>query len=115
MGCLMRWALSVVAVLIAVYLAKALGLVLYWEPEWRVIIFVPVLAVVNAVLGTVLRIMSLPVTLLTFGLFGFVINALMFWLAGWLTGASMNFWSALFGSVVTTFVGGWLDRLVRRV
>ena len=70
-------------------------------------------ALANAVLGTVLRLLSLPLSCLTLGLFGFVVNALVFWEAGALTGATMNFWSALFGSVVVTLISSPLSAIVK--
>jgi putative membrane protein len=109
----MHWAIGVVAVLVAVWLAKQLGLKLEWPQAWRIVIFVPVLAFANAVIAPVLKILALPVSCLTLGLFGFVVNALVFWMAGAATGAQMTFLSALFGSVVVTLVGGVLSRLVR--
>ena len=96
-----RWAAGVIALLITVWVAQMLPPVrLEWVPEWRVIIFVPVLAVVNVVIGPIISLLALPINCLTFGLFSFVINALLFWLAGAATGADMNIWGALFGSMV---------------
>lgn len=96
----LRWLVGVIAILITGILAHALGIGLDWKPQWHVIIFVPVLAIINTVIGPVLRLLSLPISCLTFGLFSFVINALLFYLAGHATGAQMNVWGALFGSVV---------------
>ena len=110
---ILHWVVGVIAVAVAVWLANQIGLKLGWTPAWRIAVFVPVLAVVNAVIGPVLRILSLPITCLTFGLFGFVVNALVFWIAGAATGAKMNFWSALFGSIVVTFVGAALSRVIK--
>ncbi len=111
---LTRWLIGIVAVLIAVWLAKTLRLQLQWPDIWRIVIFVPVLALVNGVLGTLLRFLSVPLTCLTLGLFGFVINAIVFWTAGALTGAQMNFLSALFGSVVVTVISSPLSAIVER-
>jgi putative membrane protein len=97
----LRWTAGVIALLITVWVARMLPPVrLDWVPPWHVIIFVPVLAVVNAVIGPIIKLLALPINCLTFGLFSFVINALLFWLAGVATGADMNAWGALFGSVV---------------
>ena len=96
----LRWLVGVIAILITGVLAHALGLRLDWDPRWHVIIFVPVLAVINTVIGPILRLLSVPINCLTFGLFSVVINALLFWLAGHATGAQMNVWGALFGSIV---------------
>jgi len=103
----------VIAVAVAVWLAGRIGLVLKWPSAWRMVVFVPVLALVNGLIGPALRILSLPITCMTFGLFGFVVNAIVFWIAGRATGASMSFWSALFGSVVVTVVGGLLSRAIK--
>lgn len=97
---LLRWLVGVIAILITGIMAHALGLKLDWEPPWRVIIFVPVLAIINVVIGPVLRLLSLPINCVTFGLFSFAINALLFWGAGRATGAQMDIWGALFGSLV---------------
>lgn len=108
-----HWVVRVIAVVVAVVLAKNLGLKLEWDPAWRIAVFVPVLALANSTVGPVLRIMSMPVTCLTLGLFGVVINALVFWLAGTITGAEMNFVSALFGSVVVGVVGAGLGTAIK--
>ncbi len=110
---ILNWVVGVIAVAVTVWLAKQIGLVLEWPSAWRVVVFVPVLALVNGLIGPVLRILSLPITCLTFGLFGFVVNAIVFWIAGAATGAKMSFWSALFGSIVVTFVGGALSRAIK--
>jgi len=108
-----HWVVGVIAVVIAVVLAKNLGLKLDWRPAWKIAIFVPVLAIANSTVRPVLRMMSMPVTCLTLGLFGVVINALVFWLAGTITGAEMNFVSAMFGSVVVGVVGAILSTVIK--
>jgi putative membrane protein len=61
-----------------------------------------VIGLFNAVLRPVLVILTLPVTIVTVGLFLFVINALMFWAAsGVLSGFFVaGFWAALLGSLI---------------
>lgn len=109
----MHWVMGIIAVVIAVWLARNLGLKLEWDPAWKIAVFVPVLALANSTVGPVLRLLSMPVTCLTLGLFGFVINALVFWLAGALTGAQMSFLSALFGSIVVGAVGALLGMVIK--
>jgi len=110
---LLRWVLGVIAVLITIRLAQMLGLTLHWPNAASLIIFVPVLAMVNAIIGTILRLLAMPITCITLGLFSFVINALVFWIAGATTGAQMSFWGALFGSLCMTIVSGILNRIIR--
>ncbi len=61
-----------------------------------------ILALVNAFIKPFVQIITLPVTILTLGLFSLVINALMFMLAGWITpGFEVEgFLSALLGSLL---------------
>lgn len=97
----LRWTVGVIAILITVAVSRLLPPVqLEWVPAWHVIMFVPVMAIVNAVIGPIIKLLSLPINCMTFGLFSFVINAVLFYGAGRLTGARMNVWGALFGSLV---------------
>jgi putative membrane protein len=61
-----------------------------------------VLGIVNAVVRPLMVVLTLPFTILTFGLFLLVINALMLWLvAGLVPGIRIeSFWAALMGSVL---------------
>ena len=61
-----------------------------------------VLGLLNTLVRPVLVLLTFPVTLVTLGLFLFVINALMFWAAsGLLGGFGVNgFWAALLGSII---------------
>ena len=63
----------------------------------RAVIVALVLALLNATLGAFLSLLALPLTLLTFGLFGFVIDALVIMTAGYfLKGFTVDgFWPAL--------------------
>lgn len=103
---LVSWLAGVLAVLATVWLAKQLGILLYWPEKWKILIFIPILAIVNAVLGSAMRILTVPLTCLTFGLFHFVVNAIVFYTAGVLTNAKMNFWSAVFGSICVSVLSG---------
>ena len=61
-----------------------------------------------------LLVLTLPVTLLTLGLFIFVLNGLMFWLAGSLIDGFVvaGFWPAVFGSMVYSVVSWALSGLL---
>lgn len=70
-----------------------------------------VFGIVNALIRPVLRFVSFPFILVTFGLFALVINAGMLELTAWLTDALRvdGFWAALWGSVVISLVGWVLE------
>lgn len=72
------------------------------------------IAIVNATVGTVLKFLFFPVTVLTLGLFLLVLNALLLKLASMFTPgfAVRGFFSALVGSVVLTILTGLLRHIV---
>ncbi len=75
--------------------------------DWGAAIFTAiVLGIVNAVVKPILIVLTIPITVLTLGLFLFVINALMLWMAGSLVSGVRikGFWYALLGSVVLSIL-----------
>jgi putative membrane protein len=75
-----------------------------------------VLGLVNAVVRPVLVLLTLPVTVLTLGLFIFVLNGLLFWMVGtWLEGFDVGgFWSGVIGALLFSIVSWLLSALVQR-
>jgi putative membrane protein len=70
------------------------------------------LGIVNALVRPIAIVATLPLTIVTLGLFLFVVNAMMFGLVAWLLGdfAVSGFWAALFGSLVvsiTSTLASW--------
>jgi putative membrane protein len=76
-----------------------------------------VLGLFNTLLRPVLVLLTLPVTVLTLGLFLFVINALMFYFAASvLDGFQVDgFWAALVGSLLYTLCGLVIDAAMERI
>lgn len=72
------------------------------------------IGVINGTLGAVLKLVTLPLTILTLGIFWFVINALMIWLASALIPGFQiqDFSSAFWGGIVLTIVNTLLKFLV---
>ena len=70
------------AVLVAVLIASRFALVEFTNSgDWlTIIVFAVGVALINALIGPVLKIVSLPVTVLTLGLWILVLNGLLFWL-----------------------------------
>jgi putative membrane protein len=113
MKILVKWLLSAVALLAVAHLYS--GVVV--QSFSSALIAALVIGLFNAVLRPVLVVLTLPVTVVTLGLFLFVINALMFWsAAGILDGFHVQgFSAALIGSLLYTLLGmvinSALDRL----
>lgn len=110
--------------IILVWLVNALALiaVAYLMPSISVSSFTSaliaalVLGLVNAVIRPVLVLLTLPVTVLTLGLFILVINALLFWLVGSILEGFrvQGFWGAFVGSILFSIVSWALSMLVLR-
>jgi len=73
-----------------------------------------VLGLINTLIRPVLILLTLPATLLTLGLFIFVINGLLFWFAGsFVKGFTVDgFWAAVFGAIVYSLISWALSALV---
>lgn len=72
------------------------------------------LGLVNTLIRPLLLLLTLPVTLLTLGLFIFVINGLLFWFVGsFIEGFVVGgFWAGVFGAVVYSLVAWLLSALL---
>ncbi|GAB3082587.1 phage holin family protein [Corynebacterium aquatimens] len=58
---------------------------------------------VNAVISPILHTLSLPLKIVTFGIFSLLVNTLLFSITGWLSGLNISgFWAAFFGAIVMT-------------
>ena len=95
---------------------------------WQVIVVAVILALINSYLKPILKALSFPITLLTMGLFAFILNALLLLLVAFIAGLAKisftiggfppgftadSFIGALLGSIVISLVSivlGMLDR-----
>lgn len=102
-----RWLLLAAALLLVAHLYSGVEV----QSFGAAMIAALVLGLFNAVLRPLLVLLTLPVTVLTLGLFLFVINALMFyWAAGLLDGLSVKgFGAALIGSLIYSVCGVVID------
>ena len=81
----------------------------------KALISAAVFGLVNALIGPVIRILALPITFLTFGLFAIVVNAIIFGIAAWLVEGfrlRWGFWSAMFGAIALGFINSLLYSLL---
>jgi putative membrane protein len=77
--------------------------------NWVVVAII--FGVVNAILRPILMLLTLPINLVTLGLFTLVINALMLWLTSWLSSALTvdGFITALLGAIIISVVSTVLN------
>ena len=103
MRLILKWLLSAFALLAVAYLYNGVQVTSFGSA----LIAAAVIGLLNMVVRPVLVVLTLPVTIVTLGLFLFVINALMFWAAaGLLQGFHVNgFGAALLGSLIYSLLG----------
>lgn len=108
-----RWLLLAAALLLVAYLYPGVTITSFGTA----LIAAFVLGLLNTVVRPLLVLLTLPVTLLTLGLFLFVINALMFWAAAsLLDGFNVaGFTAALIGSLIYSLCGMVIDVAVERL
>jgi putative membrane protein len=113
MKILVRWLLLAAALLLVSYLYTGVSV----SSFGAALIAAFVLGLFNTLVRPLLVLLTLPVTLLTLGLFLFVINALMFWAAaGVLDGFNVTgFGAALIGSLIYSVCGIVIDAAVERL
>jgi putative membrane protein len=110
---LLRWALLAGALLLVAHLYPGVTV----KSFGAAMVAALVLGLLNSVVRPVLLLLTLPITVLTLGLFVFIINALMFWAAAsLLDGLHVNgFVAALIGSLLYTLCAMAIDVVVERV
>jgi putative membrane protein len=108
---LLTWLVAALSLLLTAYIVPGFE----FDNFLRAALAALVLGLVNAIVRPILLILTFPLTLLTLGLFLFVVNALMLWLVGFLTpGFTVaGFLPALLGSIVLTLVSTLLSQFVR--
>ena len=110
MRLLLHWILSALAVWIVAHIVPGISV----SGPVAALIAALVIGLVNATLGLLLKIVTFPLTILTLGLFWFVINALMLELAAALVPGFQvrGFVAALIGAVMLSLVSSVLQWLV---
>jgi putative membrane protein len=102
MGMIIRLLLNALAVFLAAYFVP--GIVL--SGFETALIVALVLGLINIFIKPVLKIITLPINIVTLGLFGLVINAFLFWLAGYVVEGFdvLGFVPAFVGALVVAVV-----------
>jgi len=112
MGFIIAVLVNAAALWVAVQLLDGLDFSGEWY-QWAILALV--FGVVNAVVKPILKILTLPITVITLGLFLLVLNALMLYLTSWLAGllgltfTIGGFLDALLGAIVIALVGTVLN------
>ncbi|MBM3835460.1 MAG: phage holin family protein [Verrucomicrobia bacterium] len=99
---LQRWAINTLAVLVAANVIQGIR----YETVAGLLVASLLLGILNAFLRPVMMLLSLPLLILTLGLFTFVINALLLYLVGWLVKGFQveTFWAAFWGALIISLI-----------
>jgi putative membrane protein len=107
---LLVWLINAVALIAVAYLLPGVGLASFGAA----LVAALILGLVNTVIRPVLVLLTLPVTILTLGLFIFVINGLLFWFVGsFIQGFVVaGFWWGVLGAIVYSLISWALSSLL---
>ena len=115
MGFLIRVLVTAASLWVAVALIDGFDFEGEW---WQFLVLALILGIVNAVVKPLLKLLSLPLVILTLGLFLLVVNALTLQIVVWLSGAldlgltsTGFFWATFLASIVVS-IAGWLINAV---
>ena len=109
-GLLIRWLLLTISIIVTSYLVDGIYVTSFFSAFFAA----AVLGILNALFRPILILITLPINILTLGLFTFVINALLLKMAsGVVPGFYVQgFWSAVFGSLIISLVSWVLNSFV---
>ncbi len=105
-----KWLVNALAIFLVGQFLPGIHVPDYMTALWVAL----VLGIVNTIIRPILLLITLPINLLTLGLFTFVINGFLFWLA---TKFVHNFtidgfWPAVLGALIVSIIAMVLDRLI---
>ena len=119
MNFIIRWLVTAVAVGVAVWLVPGIDLIGGTSAWAGIALFALILSLVNISIRPIMQVLSLPVTVLTLGIFYLVVNTLMLYIAAWLANGIFqvglvidSFGSAFVASIVISIESALVNALV---
>lgn len=111
MGLLMRWLISALTLIIVANVIEGVQI----SGLSSALIAILVLGIANAVIRPILLILTLPINIITLGLFTFVINAIILYMvASVVTGFEISgFLDAVIGTILLSLMGSLVNMLVK--
>ena len=109
-GILIRWLVLTAAIMFASYLIEGIEV----KGFFSALFAAAVLGILNAFFRPILIVLTLPINILSLGLFTFIINAMLLKMAsGVISGFEVyGFWSAVFGSLLISIVSWVLSSFI---
>ena len=119
MNFIIRWIVTAIAVAAAVWIVPGIEIISGGASWVGIALFALILSLVNMSIKPILQVLSLPVTVLTLGIFYLIVNTRLLYLAAWLAnglfGAGFyiaSFGSAFVASIVISIVSALVNGLV---
>ncbi len=106
---LKRWLILTIAICLTPYIISGISVNSFIDA----LIAALILGILNIIIKPVLKILTLPINIITLGLFTLVINAILLEIVAWLIpGFSIvSFWSAILGGIfisIVSWILGWI-------
>lgn len=110
---LLRWLLNAGALWLVASMFRGVHVQSYVAALWAVLL----ISLLNALVRPILLILTLPITLLTLGLFLFILNGVMWWMASGLFNDLHvdGFWAAVWGAALYSVFSLVIDSLLSRL
>ncbi len=107
---LIRWFINALALILISQVIKGVEV----EGFFPALVAAAVLGIINAVLRPILLLITLPITILTLGLFALVINGFMLYIAGSVVEGFhvSGFWSSVFGALFLTVISSLANAFI---
>lgn len=119
MGFIIRWLVTAIAVGAAVWMVPGIEII-GGDSAWiAIVIFALFLSLINISIKPILQILSIPITVVTLGIFYLIVNTLLLYLAAWLANGIFqigfligSFGSAFVASIVISIVSALINALI---
>lgn len=108
---LLRWLINVISLLAVIHIVAGVSV-----DRWlTTVVAALVIGLLNAFIRPLLLILTLPVNVLTLGLFTLVINGFLFYLAAWLVRGFhvTGFWTAFVAALVFSIISWLLNLMIK--
>lgn len=109
LGILFRWVLFAFALMFVAWVVPGISVTGFMPALWAALF----IGIINIFIKPVLILLTLPINLLTLGLFTFIINALLFWFVSSVVPGFMvaGFVAALLGSILLSLISLLINKL----
>ena len=110
MSLIIRWIINALALMLVAYLFRSIEV----DGFYIALVTALILGLINAFIRPFLLLITLPINILTLGLFTFVLNAILFWfVASFIDGFYVaGFWAAFFGALVFSIISTIATNLI---